>query len=124
MDCSVPLLHTLRAAVRHGPHDAGPPHRGLRQREGEPLQGEDLVLRGPLEAAADDDEADHDDEASAGTFRLLCRAESMFSCYESHRRAFLHAHHLRCCIHMLMLIRYLSRSTRRDFRCPFCAVCL
>ena len=41
-----PFLSTTmkHAALHHGSHAAGPPHRGVRQREGQPLQGEDVVL--------------------------------------------------------------------------------
>ncbi len=34
--------------VRYGPHDAGSPHRGFREREGQPVQGKDVVLRPSL----------------------------------------------------------------------------
>jgi len=35
-------------ALRLGPHDARSPHRGIPKREGQPVQGEDLVMPTPL----------------------------------------------------------------------------
>lgn len=42
----------LDPALLHGPPNAGSPDRGVRQREGESIQGENLVLRLALKIGA------------------------------------------------------------------------